>query len=143
MSDNQPTDYAAIIRAAQNPVPEPPEWLTTGKQVYSPEYGVGEVMAILGRRLIIKFVEEINPTQFKDWEDAISKGSIKASNANLVSSTTNILETNAATTIISQQIQQIPNVGFQAIATRMPAAYRPRTCANDRDGGYKKCQPRD
>ena len=42
MSDNQPTDYAAIIRAAQNVVPEPPEWLTTGKQVYSPEYGVGD-----------------------------------------------------------------------------------------------------
>ena len=119
MSDNKPTDYAAIIRAAQSTVPEPPEWLTTGKQVYSPEYGVGEVMAILGKRLIIKFVEEINPTQFKDWEDAISKGSIKASSANSVSSTTNIPSTNAAAAIISQQIQQIPNVGFQAIAQEL------------------------
>ncbi|MGB6298391.1 MAG: DEAD/DEAH box helicase, partial [Rivularia sp. (in: cyanobacteria)] len=115
MSDNKPTDYAAIIRAAQSTVAEPPEWLTPGKHVYSPEYGVGEVMAILGKRLIIQFVEEVKPTQFKDWEDALNKGSIKASNALLVSSTTNITETNTQATTISQQIQQIPHLDFQAI----------------------------
>ena len=54
MSDNKPTDYAAIIRAAQSTVPEPPEWLTTGKHIYSPEYGVGEVMAILGKRSLVR-----------------------------------------------------------------------------------------
>ncbi|WP_414620807.1 hypothetical protein [Calothrix sp. CCY 0018] len=86
MSDNQPTDYAAIIRAAQSTVAEPPEWLTTGKHVYSPEYGVGEVMAILGKRLIIQFVEEVNPAQFKDWEDALTKGSTEMSGWNPYSS---------------------------------------------------------
>ena len=121
MSDNKPTDYAAIIRAAQSTVAEPPEWLTPGKHVYSPEYGVGEVMAILGKRLIIQFVEEVKPTQFKDWEDALNKGSIKASNALLVSSTTNITETNTQATTISQQIQQIPHLDFQAIAQEFAA----------------------
>ncbi|RCJ41957.1 hypothetical protein A6769_38530 [Nostoc punctiforme NIES-2108] len=68
---NKPTDYAAIIRAANQTIPEPPEWLSAGRYVYSPEYGVGEVMALLGRRLIVKFVEEVKPTQFGDWEQAL------------------------------------------------------------------------
>jgi DEAD/DEAH box helicase domain-containing protein len=70
VTNDKPTDYAALIRAANQTVGEPPEWLTTGKHVYSPEYGVGEVMALLGKRLIVKFVEEVNPTQFGDWEEA-------------------------------------------------------------------------
>ncbi|MBN3951439.1 MAG: hypothetical protein HWQ38_35210 [Nostoc sp. NMS7] len=49
MTDNKPTDYAAIIRAANQTIPEPLEWLSGGRYVYSPEYGVGEVMALLGR----------------------------------------------------------------------------------------------
>jgi DEAD/DEAH box helicase domain-containing protein len=68
VTNDKPTDYAALIRAANQTVGEPPEWLTTGKHVYSPEYGVGEVMALLGKRLIVKFVEEVNPTQFGDWK---------------------------------------------------------------------------
>ncbi|AUB43226.1 Superfamily II DNA or RNA helicase (plasmid) [Nostoc flagelliforme CCNUN1] len=114
MTDNKPTDYAAIIRAANQTVPEPPEWLSAGKYVYSPEYGIGEVMALLGRRLIVKFVEEVKPTQFGDWEQALALGSIKPSNANLVSSTTFLEENNAAITTTAEQIQQIPQVVFQS-----------------------------
>ncbi len=48
MTDNKPTDYAAIIRAVNQAIPEPPRWLSVGQQVYCPEYGVGEVMGLLG-----------------------------------------------------------------------------------------------
>lgn len=116
MSDTNKTDYTAIIRAAQSTASEPPEWLTTGKTVYSPEYGVGEVMAILGKRVIVKFVEEVKPTQFEDWEDALAKGSIKAGNTGLTSYTPSISEGSSQASTIAQQIQQIPDIGFQAIA---------------------------
>ncbi|WP_223270038.1 Zn-binding domain-containing protein [Nostoc sp. 'Peltigera membranacea cyanobiont' 213] len=115
MTNNKPTDYAALIRAANQTVPEPPEWLTVGNHIYSPEYGVGEVMALLGRRLIVKFVEEVNPTQFDDWEEAIALGSIKSSNANLVSSKTLLEETNAVIATVSERIQQIPHLAFQSV----------------------------
>jgi len=121
VTDSKPTDYAAIIRAANQTVPELPAWLSTGKQVYSPEYGVGEVMAVLGRRLIVKFAEEVKPTQFEDWEHAISIGSIQSSNANLVSSTTFLEQNNAALTTISERIQQIPHLAFQSVAQELIA----------------------
>ncbi len=122
MTDNKPTDYAAIIRAANSTVPPPPEWLSVGKHIYSPEYGVGEVMGILGRRLIAKFVEEVNPTQFGDWERAIARGSIKPSNANRISSTTPLLEeTGAATATISERIGQIPHLAFQSVVQELIA----------------------
>nr|WP_322710884.1 hypothetical protein [Nostoc sp. ChiSLP03a]MDZ8212027.1 hypothetical protein [Nostoc sp. ChiSLP03a] len=38
MTDNKPTDYAVVIRAANQTVPEPPEWLSAGKYVYSPGF---------------------------------------------------------------------------------------------------------
>nr|MBD2195654.1 DEAD/DEAH box helicase [Calothrix parietina FACHB-288] len=122
MTDNKPTDYAAIIRAANQTVSEPPEWLTVGKHIYSPEYGVGEVMALLGRRLIVKFVEEVTPTQFGDWEEAISIGSIQSSNANLVSSTTLIEQTNTRAATVSERIHQIPHLAFQSIAQELIAS---------------------
>lgn len=100
---------------------EPPEWLSAGKYVYSPEYGVGEVMAVLGKRLIVKFVEEVKPTQFVDWEHAIAIGSIKSSNANLVSSTAFVEQTNA-TAAITKRIGQIPEVAFQSIAQELIAS---------------------
>ncbi len=119
MTESKPTDYAAIIRAANQTIPESPEWLNPGKHIYSPEYGVGEVMAVLGRRLIVKFVEEVKPTQFEDWEHAISIGAIKSSNANLVSSKTFLEEDNAAITTISEHIQKIPHLAFQSVAQEL------------------------
>jgi ATP-dependent helicase YprA (DUF1998 family) len=134
VTDNKPTDYAAIIRAANQTIPEPPEWLSAGKYVYSPEYGVREVMAVLGRRLIVKFVEEVKPTQFGDWEEAIALGSIKLSNANLVSSTTFLEENNAAVTTIVEQIQQIPQVVFQSVAQELIASIRAINIKNANQG---------
>ncbi|MCC5626001.1 hypothetical protein [Nostoc sp. CHAB 5715] len=89
--------------------------------------GVGEVMALLGRRLIVKFVEEVNPTQFGDWEEAIALGSIQSSNANLVSSTTLPEDTNAVTATVSERIQQIPHLAFQSVAQELIATHRVTT----------------
>jgi DEAD/DEAH box helicase domain-containing protein len=115
VTNDKPTNYAAIIRAANQALPEPPAWLSVSKHVYSPKYGVGEVMAILGKRLIVKFVEEVNPTQLSDWEDAVASSLIQPSNSNLVSSTSFLAETNpdGAT---SQEIHQIPQLAFQSVA---------------------------
>lgn len=52
MTNDKSTDYAAIIRAAQETVPAPPDWLGVGKHIYSSEHGVGEVIALLGKRLL-------------------------------------------------------------------------------------------
>jgi DEAD/DEAH box helicase domain-containing protein len=120
VTNDKPTDYAAIIRAANQTPPEPPEWLATGKHIYSSQYGIGEVMAILAKRLIVKFVEEVNPTQFEDWEEAITNGLIKSSRTNLVSSTS-FIEQNNAIAVISERIQDIPNLAFRAIAQEFAA----------------------
>lgn len=78
VKDDLPTDYAALIRAAQTAVPEPPDWLTEGKHIYSTEHGIGEIMALLGKRLIVRFLEDINPTQFSDWPSAVESGSLQS-----------------------------------------------------------------
>ncbi len=48
MTENQPTDYAAIVRAATEIVPSPPDWLKVGQHIYSAQQGIGEVIALLG-----------------------------------------------------------------------------------------------
>ncbi|BDA73396.1 DEAD/DEAH box helicase-like [Calothrix sp. PCC 7716] len=111
----KPTDYAAILRAANQDINEPPEWLAPSKFVYSPEYGVGEVMAVLGRRLIVKFIEEVNPTQFDNWEDVVEKGLIKESGASLGSNLDNS-DIGGDVAAIGEEIDKIPNVAFQSVA---------------------------
>ncbi|MDJ0556995.1 MAG: hypothetical protein QNJ68_21645 [Microcoleaceae cyanobacterium MO_207.B10] len=53
---DKPTDYAAIIRATETKIPLIPEWLKTGSTIYSSEYGIGKITAILGKRLIVDFL---------------------------------------------------------------------------------------
>ena len=69
---DKPTDYAAIIRAG-NQLPSPPEWLKIGAKVYSPEYGIGQITAVLGKRLIVDFLENHSPVHFYDWQIAINE----------------------------------------------------------------------
>jgi DEAD/DEAH box helicase domain-containing protein len=112
---DKPTDYAAILRAANQTIKEPPEWLAPSKSVYSPEYGVGEVMAVLGQRLIVKFIESVNPMQFADWEDAIAKELIRESGANL---TNNPIDSDISGDVaaIGEEIDKIPHIAFQSVA---------------------------
>jgi len=72
MTESQPPDYAAIIRAAKSATPtEKPDFLAPGKTVHSPHYGTGEVIGILGNRLIVKFPGYSVPVQFSDWQQAV------------------------------------------------------------------------
>lgn len=77
MTNFQPTDYAALIRAASTATPTTPDWLETGKQVFAPKYGTGNVIALLGKRLIVKFPEYSIPVQFKDWQEAVQVGEVQ------------------------------------------------------------------
>lgn len=117
MTDHKPTDYAAIIRATQQPLPEPPSWLSPGKQIYSVEHGIGEVMAILGKRLIVRFLEDINPIQFSDWLDAVEKNQIRTANSDLT--TTDTGSTQDLLLVNTEQIQAIPHLSFQAVAQEL------------------------
>lgn len=120
MTNDKPTDYAAIICAAQTPLPEPPDWLRVGKHIYSSEHGIGEVMAMLGKRLIVRFLEDITPTQFSDWPSAVAEGQILASNNVLAVAHTPLSEVVGDNPRVSQEdIQAIPNLAFRAIAQEL------------------------
>jgi len=54
MTDDKPTDYAALIRA-NAATPDLPDWLKASKRIHSPRYGIGEIISLLGNRLIVKF----------------------------------------------------------------------------------------
>ena len=60
--------------------------------------------------------------------------SIKASNANLVSSAKFLEDNNAAATTIIEQIQQIPQVGFQSVAQELIASIRAIDIKNANQG---------
>lgn len=121
MTDDKPTDYAAIIRAAQETVPEPPDWLAVGKHIYSKEHGVGEVIALLGKRLIVRFLENVIPTQFSDWPMLLTEGQILSSNTILTSSQVPLSEVlvNTPPLISNEQIVAIPHLAFRAVAQEL------------------------
>lgn len=114
--ENQPTDYAAIIRAAQTPVPEPPDWLAVGKQIYSQEHGIGEVLALLGKRLVVSFLEDVTPTQFADWPVAVESGQILPRNTALPLSDKPTEGGGESPRVSQSQIQAIPELTFRAVA---------------------------
>lgn len=82
MTNPEPTDYAALIRAvAQGSERKHPEWLDPGQQVCSPKYGQGKVMSWIGNALIVKFPGYSIPVQYTDWQQAVEKSEIAPGDA--------------------------------------------------------------
>lgn len=120
MASDRPTDYADLIRRAQSPIPQPPDWLTVGKLIYSPEQGIGEVIALLGKRLIVRFLEDIKPTQIADWTVAVAQKQISQTNATQNHTRTSTVVTSAdALSAFAEQIGAIPSLAFRAVAQEL------------------------
>jgi len=116
MTENQPTDYAAIVRAATEIVPSPPDWLKVGQHIYSAQQGIGEVIALLGKRLIVKFIEETGPTQLTNWPVAVQTGQIQPRNPTIPEANNPPEIIGSSPRISPSQIQAIPDLNFRAIA---------------------------
>ncbi len=117
MADNNNTiDYAAIIRAAQEHLPNAPDWLAVDKQIYSAERGRGEVKALLGKRLIACFQNEDELTQISDWPLAIAQGQITSCSTALNSDTSSTGTLNVS---LSEQLSAIPDPAFRAVAQEL------------------------
>jgi len=116
MTDNNTIDYAAIIRAAQEHLPDTPDWLALGKQIYSTERGSGEVKALLGKRLVVCFQNEDELTQISDWPLAIAQGRITSCNPTFDGDTSS---TSALDVSLSEQLSAIPDPAFRAVAQEL------------------------
>jgi len=81
MTNPDPTDYAALIRAVTpNSERKHPEWLDPGQQLFSPKYGQGLVVSWVGNTLIVKFPGYSIPVQYKNWQQAVERGEIAPGN---------------------------------------------------------------
>ncbi len=120
MTDDKPTDYAAIIRTANAATPELPDWLKPGLRIHSPQYGIGEVISLLGNRLIVKFPGMSIPVQFKDWSLSVQSGEIHPEHLAPTSPVILPDEIPQSTSKVSfAEIQAIPQLQFRAIATQL------------------------
>ena len=116
MTNNNGIDYAAIIRAAQEQLPDAPDWLAVGKPIYSTERGSGEVKALLGKRLVVCFGNEDTLTQISDWPKAIAQGQLTACSTAIDASTSS---TSALDVCLSEQLSAIPDPAFRAVAQEL------------------------
>ncbi len=114
---DQPTDYGAILQAAVNHLIKSPEWLTNGAKIYSPKYGIGKVTAVLGKRLIVDFIENPAPVHFSDWQIAIERKEINHINSANVN--TNKLKLTQKSRINLEEIKAILKPVFRAIAQEL------------------------
>jgi DEAD/DEAH box helicase domain-containing protein len=81
MTNPEPTDYAALIRAvALCGERKHPEWLDPGQPLCSSKYGQGEVISWVGNTLIVKFPGYSIPVQYKNWQQAVEKSEIAPGN---------------------------------------------------------------
>ncbi len=119
MTNSKTTDYAALIRAANTATPDIPDWLKVGQLISSPQYGRGEVISLLGKRLIAKFSGNSTPVQFLDWQQVVANGEILP----LALAPTKEIPPNEFVTRLSrvsdEEIQAIPQLEFRAIATEL------------------------
>ncbi|GGA17620.1 DEAD/DEAH box helicase [Okeania sp. KiyG1] len=111
---DKPTDYAAILRATENQLPLPPEWLKIGVKIYSSEHGIGQITAVLGKRLIVDFIENPTPVHFPDWQIAINQKKINPRD-NVIPQNKNLKQPEKSK-ITSAEIAAIPRPVFQTIA---------------------------
>lgn len=126
MTNPKPTDYAAIIRAAANGAPVPPDWLKPGEQICCSKYGQGKVISWLGNILLVKFPGYSIPTQFKDWQQAVETGEITPVNVSATAETLsaegstagNIQPANSSK-VSEAEILAIPQPKFRAIAQEL------------------------
>lgn len=119
MANDKQIDYAALIRAARTEVPQPPDWLAVGKQIYSGEHGIGEVMALLGKRLIVRFLEDVNPVQFSDWVSEVESNSLLPSRGAIASASPSSAAPESTALVSQEQIQAIPHLNYRAIAQEL------------------------
>lgn len=118
MTNDKPTDYAAIIRAANAKMPALPSWLELGKRIYAPKYGIGEVISLLGKRLIVKFPGYSIPVQFKDWSLSLQANEISPEPTTQVTSETLLNKlSQSPSQVNTAQIQAIPHSQFRILAT--------------------------
>jgi len=81
-SESSRPDYAALVKAAAQMLPTPPQWLEVGQAVYFPTYGFGKVMGILGQRLIVDFDKYSESISIPNWSVAVEQGMlVKAADA--------------------------------------------------------------
>lgn len=69
-------DYAALVKAVSHSSPTPPDWLAVGQQIYSSTYGFGQVIGVLGSRLVVDFEKLASHVSFSNWQNAVETGSV-------------------------------------------------------------------
>ncbi|MEG5000929.1 DEAD/DEAH box helicase [Microcoleus sp. B4-D4] len=128
MTNPEPTDYAALIRAVTpNSERKHPEWLDPGQQLCSPKYGQGEVLSWMGNTLIVKFPGYSVPVLYKDWQQALERSEIAPGEASKTPESSSESEENGAGEIQSASFSQvsaaeiaaIPQPKFRAIALEL------------------------
>ena len=128
MTNPESTDYAALIRAVTpNSERKHPEWLDPGQQLFSPQYGQGEVMSWMGNTLIVKFPGYSVPVLYKNWQQAVEKSEIAPGEASKTPESSSESEENGAGEIQSASFSQvsaaeiatIPQPKFRAIALEL------------------------
>ncbi|GAB1545281.1 hypothetical protein NUACC21_79570 [Scytonema sp. NUACC21] len=81
-SESSKPDYAALVKAVSYSSPTPPDWLAVGQLIYSPTYGFGQVIGVLGSRLIVDFEKLDSHVSFSNWQNAVeSENIVKAEDA--------------------------------------------------------------
>ena len=128
MTNPEPTDYAALIRAVTLcGERKHPEWLDPGQQVFSPLYGQGKVMSWVGNTLIVKFPGYSIPVQYKNWQQAVEKSEIAPGEAPTTPESSSEAEGNGAgevqpasfSQVSAAEIAAIPQPKFRAIALEL------------------------
>jgi len=119
VTEAKDTDYAAIIRAANAVTPELPEWLKPGKRIQSPQYGIGQIISLLGKRLVVKFPGYSVPQLFKDWSLSVQSGEIQPIAPTLTSPVLPDKLSLFPTRVSVTEIQAIPQLQFRTLATQL------------------------
>jgi hypothetical protein len=113
---DEPTDYAALIRAVTLcGERKHPECLDPQQQVFSPKYGQGKVISWVGNTLIVKFPGYSIPVQYKNWQQAVENSEIAPRDAPTTTESSSEAEENGAGQIQSASFSQVSAAEIAAI----------------------------
>ena len=115
---DRPIDYAAIARSVMKPSGQKPAWLVEGQAIYAPSHAQGT--AILGDRLLAKFLNYSVPVIITNWQEAISRQEILPANSQEI--TAEITREQEVYDVSEEDIATIPHPEFRGIALNFQAS---------------------
>ena len=88
----EPYNHSDLVRAVSQACQPKPDWFKQQSAVYSPTYGRGRVLLLLGNFASVRFDQRTEPVEFPNWRVALANGTLSPPQANTATTSADLAD---------------------------------------------------